>query len=188
MNYWDETFFSTVNKINTSAASAHAQLNHFETCSGFTDQFLAFQNNFLVSQIRDIVIPWNFLKYVSLIKEVDWWHNFKFLMTSKTDFCSVYYTSVALPSQWRHQLSSFHKGYPWYKFKVHIIPRSCGISGGAGCTPLFYMLTIVERRRPGEGLVATVQIWMECKCTKTRWEKQNIWIYTKQKHTYVNVG
>ena len=95
-------------------------------------------------------------------------------MTSKTDFCSVYYTSVALPSQWRHQLSSFHKGYPRYKFKVHIIPRSCGISGGAGCTPLFYMLTIVERRRPGEGLVATVQICMECKCTKTRWEKQNI--------------
>ena len=125
--------FSPVNKINTSVASAHAQLNHFETCS---DQFLAFQNNFLVSQIRGIVIPWNFLKYVSLTKEVDWWHNFKFLMTSKTDFCSVYYTPVALPSQWRHQLSSFHKGYPWYKFKVHIIPRSCGISGGAPRTHL----------------------------------------------------
>ena len=83
---------------------------------------LTFQNNFLVSQVSDTIRPWNFPKYVSLAKEVHWWLHFQFFPTSsKFRFWSVNYTLVTW--SWRHQLSSFHKKYPYYKFQIHTISR-----------------------------------------------------------------
>ena len=59
--------------------------------------------NFLVSQVRDTIKPWNVWKYVSLTKEVHWWCHFHFLMTnSKICLWSVSYTPVMLHSQWHY--------------------------------------------------------------------------------------
>ena len=52
--------------------------------------------------------------------------------SSKFRFWSVNYTSVTWPSQWRHQSSSIHKRYHWYKFRVHTVSTSWDSKGGRG--------------------------------------------------------
>ena len=65
--------------------------------------FFGILSNFLISLVRDTVKPWNVWRYVSLIKEVDWWRHFHFLMTnSKICIWSVSYTPVMLHNQWHY--------------------------------------------------------------------------------------
>ena len=80
--------------------------------------FLAFYNN-LVSQVRDLMRPWNLSKYISLTNKVYWWNHSHFLW--KICFWSVIYTTTILHSQWHYWSSSLHKRYPWYKFSSHTI-------------------------------------------------------------------
>ena len=102
--------------------------------------FLAFYNN-LVSQVRDLMRPWNFWKYFSLTNEVA--KLFPFLMTHlKICLWFVSYTPVMLHSQWHYWSSSLHKGYLWYKVPSHTISRSWDTSRGAGCILPYPLLPI----------------------------------------------
>ena len=88
-------------------------------CGRFTPWWnLNILKQFIVSKARDMTRPWNFLKYVSSSIWVDlddaisnfWWPH-RFLVCN--------YTLVTWSSHWRHLLSSFQRGYPCYKLKVH---------------------------------------------------------------------
>ena len=87
--------------------------------ASFTDQLLAVLKckiflifkMFLVSPERYILWPWNFPKYVSSTKKVDWLKYFLLLLKlTKTGFWSVNYTPVTWHNQWCHQSPSFHNG------------------------------------------------------------------------------
>ena len=74
--------------------------------------YLLFYNNLLVSQVRDILCFWNFLKKVFVTKEIIWWcHSRIWLTSAKILFWSVNYAPLTWPSQWRHQSPSFHNRY-----------------------------------------------------------------------------
>ena len=106
--------------------------------------FLAFYNN-LVSQFRDLLRPWNFLKYVYLTNEVYWW-NHSHMTYLKVFLWSVNYTPVMLNSQWHYWSSSLHKECSWYKIPSHFISRSWDTSvwwrsqrGGGYIPPTSYL-------------------------------------------------
>ena len=119
--------FGSVKKIllGTVSSQNHTSLQHLLIPKWLilkhsqTSQvnFLIFYVNFIRSQIRNMTRPWNFLKHVSLTKEVDWWHHFQFMTTpSKIGCWPANYIPIKWHSQWRHKLSLIHKEYPWYKF------------------------------------------------------------------------
>ena len=77
---------------------------------------------------------------------------FLILMTSsKFGFCSVNYRPVRWFSLWRHQSSSFHKGYHWYKFRGHTISGTWDIRGRT----LPHAHIVLEKRCSLEGLMFT---------------------------------
>lgn len=110
-------------KLNSIVASAHVHLNHFGMRSDFTD---------LWSVKFGILKQFQFF-WLKSWQEVNWWHHFQFVMTS-SNIChwSVNYTSVMWPSQTRCQ-SSFHNGYPRYKFQVYKVSRSWDTIGERVC-------------------------------------------------------
>lgn len=65
---------------------------NFKTTKNILKQFFSFL-------VKNMITPWNFPKYMSLTKEVDWRCHLRFLMSSKIGFWSVYYTPVMLSSQ-----------------------------------------------------------------------------------------
>lgn len=84
--------FGSVNKIllGTVSSQNHTSLQHLlmpkwlilKRSQTSKVNFLIFYVSFIRSPIRNMIRPWNFLKHVSLTKEVDWWHHFQFMTTS----------------------------------------------------------------------------------------------------------
>ena len=110
-------------KPHTPLASALFQWLILNCDQTLQANFLAFWNN-LVSQVRDMIRPWNF-ESMPLDKRSWLMTSFSFLMTySKICPWSVSYRPVILHSQWHYWSSSLHKGYLWYKFQPHTISRS----------------------------------------------------------------
>ena len=79
-------------KPRTPLAFSHAQMTHFELVSDFPGLVLAFWNNSLLFQVRDMMKPYNFWKCDSLTKEADWWSHFHFLLTFQKSLSSLQVT------------------------------------------------------------------------------------------------
>ena len=88
------------------------------------------------TQVRWMIRPWIFPKYVSLTREVDWWRHFKLLMTSSKIDCCLLHTSlmtqlvmsaIVVISQGvslAHFSNSFHVGSWNTTAAVHPPPRN----------------------------------------------------------------
>ena len=99
--------------------------------------FLAFYNN-LVSQVRDLMRPWNFWKYFSLTNEVYWWNRSQiFLWSVSYTPVSCYIVSGIID---HHHCT---RDIPGTRF--HLIPFlevEILVGGRRGCIPLYPLLPI----------------------------------------------
>ena len=132
MNCTRKQSFLNIFKLRPHTTLASAQLQWLILNCNQTLQanFLAFWNN-LVSQVRDLIRPWNFWKHHLLDKQSWLMTPFSFLMIY-LKICpssEVTHQSCYTDSQW-HWSSRLHKGYYWYKCPAHTISRSWDTTGG----------------------------------------------------------
>ena len=137
-----------MSKPHTRLAFAHAQMTQ-----ALQIKYFAFQNNSLVSQIRDMMRLWNFRKYVSLTKKNWLMKSFSFFVDIFKNLSLVCKLHSSHITQSVTLISSLHKGYPWHKFQSHAISGSWETSERVGVYPppltsyiIPCMLAIVAKR------------------------------------------
>ena len=115
-------------KQHRPAASAYTQRIHFKIWLGMANQLIVILRQHL--RFSGFWKAMNFLKSVSLKKEVDWWYICKFSLTSvKSGFFSVNYTPVTWVNQWCYQLLISFQEVPSFNFiqylEVKMLLRWC---------------------------------------------------------------